>query len=331
MVKSWNLPYLLLMFTLALFGACQSDSGSGAKKESEEKVLARIGNEVITLKRFQEFYENLPAEYLFKFQGESGKKTLLGQLVELKMYAQRAQQLGLDKDPQIQRRIEEAREKILATAFHLKEVTEKVTVTEEEIRDYYELHKKEHIRPEEVKVREIVVIDKNEADEIIKLIRAGASFRSLALERSVDRDRGASGGNLGWQERGKGVMVKPVEDVAFSLKKGEVGGPIKTQYGYHIIKVEDRRDTYQRPLDEAYQPIKNKIRNIKRRELMAQLKVQVKQEVKVEVKWDLLKQIPVREAQQPLMSPGFKGSSGFPSAPKVNKPEAHPEGSKSGS
>ncbi|MBW2306730.1 MAG: peptidyl-prolyl cis-trans isomerase [Deltaproteobacteria bacterium] len=316
MDKRWILRLLLLMFTMALLGACQSGPGSEAKKESEEKVLATIGDEVISLKRFQELYENLPPEYLFKYQGESGKKTLLGQMVELKMFAQSAQQLGLDKDPEIQRRIKEAREKILATAFHIKEVTEKVTVSDEEIREYYELHKKEHIRPEQVKVREIIVTNPKEAEEIIKLIKGGrASFQSLARERSVDTKRGASGGDLGWQQRGKGVMAKPVEDAAFSLKKGEIGGPIKTQYGYHIIKVEDRRETYQRPLEEAYQPIKNKIRNIKQRELMAQLKKKVKQDIKPEINWDLLKQIPVRQIEEPVISPGFRGSSRFPSAP----------------
>jgi peptidyl-prolyl cis-trans isomerase C len=232
MFKSLVFRFLPLIFIVALMSACQSDSGSSAKNESDDQVLAKIGNETITLKRFQEFYENLPPEFILRYQGESGKKAILDQLVELKTYAQRAEQLGLDKDPENQRRIQEAREKILATAFHLKEVVEKVTVTDEEIRDYYELHKKEHIRPEQVRVREIIVTNENEAKEILKLIREGASFESLARTRTADSDRRASGGDLGWQQRGQGIMAQPVEEAAFSLKKGEIAGPIQTQYGY---------------------------------------------------------------------------------------------------
>ncbi|MGD2250802.1 MAG: peptidyl-prolyl cis-trans isomerase [Candidatus Methanofastidiosia archaeon] len=90
----------------------------------------------------------------------------------------------------------------------------------------------------EVKARHILVKKKSQAEEILEELKKGAEFAKLAKKHSECPSR-KKGGSLGWFGRGK--MVKPFENAAFSLKKGELSDIVKTQFGYHIIKVTDTR------------------------------------------------------------------------------------------
>jgi peptidyl-prolyl cis-trans isomerase C len=90
----------------------------------------------------------------------------------------------------------------------------------------------------EVKARHILVKKKSQAEEILEELKKGANFAELAKKHSECPSR-KKGGSLGWFGRGK--MVKPFENAAFSLKKGELSDIVKTQFGYHIIKVIDAR------------------------------------------------------------------------------------------
>ena len=93
---------------------------------------------------------------------------------------------------------------------------------------------------EEVHARHILVATEDEAKALIAEIKKGAAFDKLAKEKSTDKASGAEGGDLGWFK--KTDMVKEFADAAFDLKKGELTEtPVKTQFGYHVIKVEDRR------------------------------------------------------------------------------------------
>lgn len=109
-----------------------------------------------------------------------------------------------------------------------------VTVTEEEMAAYYEEHKDDFV---EVHARHILVRTEAEAQELKAKLDAGADFAELAKEYSLDGSA-QNGGDLGYF--GKGRMVQPFEDAAFALEPGEISEPVQTQFGYHLIKVEDR-------------------------------------------------------------------------------------------
>jgi len=123
-----------------------------------------------------------------------------------------------------------------------------VTVTDDEVKDYYERHKDKFMDPPEEKIRvsHIVLLASEEAypdyfesakhkiNELLDKVRAGADFVELAKKESQD-GAAPNGGDLGWFKRG--MMVPEFEKVAFSLKVGEVGGPVLTQFGFHLIKV----------------------------------------------------------------------------------------------
>jgi peptidyl-prolyl cis-trans isomerase D len=144
-----------------------------------------------------------------------------------------------------------------------------MTVPDAQIEEYYTSHQSEFARNEEVHARHILIKPKtedeagwHEAQNRVReiAIRAqlkGADFAALAREVSDDTGTKASGGDLGWF--GKGRMVKEFEDAAFALKEGQVSGPVKSQFGYHIIKLEGRRPSGVRPLDEVRNQIRDKL------------------------------------------------------------------------
>ncbi|MDI6735347.1 MAG: peptidylprolyl isomerase [bacterium] len=151
-------------------------------------------------------------------------------------------------------------EKIRLKYVYIKSEEDKVipgTITETEIEDYYTKHSQEYQEPEQVRARHILIKeDRLVLEDILKQIHAGGNFEELAKKYSTCPSN-ARGGDLGFF--GRGQMVKPFEDAAFSLKPGEISGIVETQFGFHIIKLEERREARTRPIDEAKEEIENTI------------------------------------------------------------------------
>lgn len=122
----------------------------------------------------------------------------------------------------------------------LDEATKDVEVTEKEVKEYYDLHKNEFKEsPDEVRARHILVSSEEKAREILKQIKDGSDFAELAKKNSEDPVSAEKGGDLGYFSRGQ--MVAPFEKAAFELEPGQVSDIVKTDFGYHIIKVEDKK------------------------------------------------------------------------------------------
>ena len=142
------------------------------------------------------------------------------------------------------------------------------TVTDDEIAAYYNANKDSMQEPEQIHARHILVMskdsdsdaDKEKAkeriDKIYKEAKAGADFAALAVKNS-DGPSAPNGGDLGWF--GKGAMVPAFEDAAFALNKGDISEPVKTRFGWHIIKVEDKKEGTTKTLDEAKDEIKTRL------------------------------------------------------------------------
>nr|WP_240548410.1 peptidylprolyl isomerase [Paenibacillus lignilyticus] len=140
-----------------------------------------------------------------------------------------------------------------------------VKVTDADVKQFFEANKAEFDVPEQVKASHILVATKAEADEIVKQLKAGADFAKLAKEKSTDVGSGAAGGDLGYFS--KGAMVPEFENAAFSLKVGELSEPIKSEYGYHIIKVTDHKAAKAATLAEKQAEIKEQLISQKVQEL----------------------------------------------------------------
>ena len=144
-----------------------------------------------------------------------------------------------------------------------------LTVSDKQVADYYASHQQEFTSGEQLNVRHILIRPKTQDDAgwrdaqnrvrevYAKAVAPGANFGALAKQYSEDPGSKDSGGDLGWFTRGR--MVKEFEDAAFALKPGEVSGPVKSQFGYHILKLEGRKPAGTRPLSEAQDEIRSKL------------------------------------------------------------------------
>ena len=138
-------------------------------------------------------------------------------------------------------------------------LADKIKITDADIQAYYDKNKSSYATEEEVQASHILVKTKEEADAIEKELKNGGDFAKIAKEKSTDTGSAAKGGDLGYF--GKGQMVPEFEKAAFDLKVGETSEPIKSDYGYHIIKVVDHKQATTATLDEKKAEIKEQLEN----------------------------------------------------------------------
>ncbi len=170
----------------------------------------------------------------------------------------------------------------------LRDYWEGVKLTPQEVKDYYYSHRESYRFPDEIRARHILIQAdprnpeafaqaRKEAESILENIKAGSKFAALARKYSQDPGSAEAGGDLGYFK--KGEMAKPFEEVAFSLKKGEVSELVHTPYGYHIIKVEDIKEATTRSLSEVEGLITNILRNQKAKELARKRAEKIHQQI----------------------------------------------------
>lgn len=151
--------------------------------------------------------------------------------------------------------------------------TKDVQVSDADIAGYYESHKADYAIPEKVRASHILVETKQDAEEIVELLAAGADFQGLARDRSLDTYSAQAGGDLGYFARG--AMVVEFEQAAFSMAVGETSGIVKSQFGYHILQVTDRTEAEAVPLEDVCESIERLIRSehaLDFKELVAELR-----------------------------------------------------------
>jgi len=129
-----------------------------------------------------------------------------------------------------------------------------IKITDEEIKTYFEENKDSLGQAEQVEASHILVEDKATAEEVLKKLEDGGDFAELAKEYSTDEGSAANGGSLGYF--GKGQMVAEFEDAAFKLEVGKISEPVKTEHGYHIIKVTDKKEAKEATLKDSKEQIK---------------------------------------------------------------------------
>ncbi|MBI5233281.1 MAG: SurA N-terminal domain-containing protein [Deltaproteobacteria bacterium] len=170
--------------------------------------------------------------------------------------------------------MEPVRIKAFYARIRLNDVEKTVSPSEEDIKGYYERNIMEFQKQKEVKARHILIkrdakpgVDpKALAEEVLAKVKKGEDFAALAKKYSEDPGSGPRGGDLGYF--GQGIMVKPFDDAVFSLKKGETSGIVETEFGFHIIRVEDIREPRLIPLGEAKKDIERSLRKQKSEEII---------------------------------------------------------------
>jgi len=234
-----------------------------------DKVVLTIGSERMTAAEFNQMVDALPEQFRAAARGPN-KRQFAEQLVKVKILSNEALKRKLDLNPTVQRQIELQKENLLANVL-FQDMTANAQVDDATARQYFEQHKSEY---EMVHARHILIRVKGsalpvqpgkrdltdeeaqaKAQEIRKKLLAGEDFAAIAKAESDDAQSGAKGGDLGLVKHGQ--TLPPFEQAVFSLPVGQLSEPIKTQYGYHLIKVE-QHDT--KAFEEVKPEVEKKIR-----------------------------------------------------------------------
>jgi len=246
--------------------AAKPAAPAAAPAPAGDPVILTAGDITIKKSEFEAALKTLPEQYQQYAQG-AGKKQFADDYLRMKLLAAEGMKAGLDKDDDVQRQLELMRENLVANA-QLTKLEKSIAVSDADLKKAYEDNKKDY---EEVKASHILIAfkgspaaqkDKPEmteeqakakAEDIRAKIVAGADFAETAKKESDDTGSGSRGGDLG--SFGRGQMVPEFEQAAFTAKPGEVTPVVRTQFGYHIIKVISHDYT---PFEQVKGPIEKR-------------------------------------------------------------------------
>lgn len=270
-------------------------AGCGSKESAKSgQEIARVNGNVITDAEMRREVANLPPYLKNIAETDQGKKELLDTMVVREIILEQAEKSGLAKSKEVQEKVEDLKKKVIVEAFLKKKIEERAVVSDADLQQFYEKNKDKLKTGEQIRASHILVKSEKEAQDILAQLKAGGKFEDLAQKHSID-GAASRGGDLGWF--GKGTMVPEFEKTATALPEGGTSGVVKTQFGYHIIKLTGKRPAGVAPLADVKEQLKGAILAEKQGEIFKQLKEELKKNAKVQIKEDALKKVVIKSAE----------------------------------
>jgi peptidyl-prolyl cis-trans isomerase C len=270
-----TLRAILVLAVALVVAATSAQAADPAPPPPKDPVVARVNGFAIYRSDIQAAAQGLspemrqqPADKIYNF--------ILDQLVGSALAAQAARREKLEDNPAVKRRMVLIQNQLLAQLY-ISDLLRK-NMTDSKLKQAYARYLKTAPPREEVKARHILLASEADAKAVIAELKKGADFATLAKEKTTDPTGKASGGELGWFTRDQ--MVPAFADAAFKLKKGQfTETPVKTQFGWHVIEVEDRRQAKPPSFEEVRPQLANQLA----RELVAQKMKELRIAAKLEV------------------------------------------------
>jgi peptidyl-prolyl cis-trans isomerase C len=229
-----------------------------AKPAAEGEVVATYSGNRLDSTRVKKEMERLPAPSRAYLQAPDRKRQFVENMILNELLYAEGQKQGYDKDEDIDRQVNDLRRRLVVQRV-VREFQKPPEITDEQAKQYYDDNPNLYSSTQ-IRASHILVKDEAQAKEIHDQVKADPSkFAEIAKEKSTDKTSGAKGGDLGMF--GQGRMVPEFERAAFALKPNEISDVVKTQYGYHIILVVERKDGERRPFDQVKEQIKATLRN----------------------------------------------------------------------
>jgi len=276
-INKFRIGLGIISLSLLIVGGCDFNA--------KNKVLAKIDNETITQAEFQAKLDRLPAYYRALAKEQKGK--FLDELVNEKLFLKEAYRKGVDKNKEVKELVAEARNKIIIAKFIEEELSSAAKVSDKDVEEYYNAHKKEFISLPRFRASHILVSTQQEAKEVLeRLKQPGADFSSIAKEVSIDPSK-SNGGDLGYFTEGQ--MIPDFESACFKLEVGQTSDIVKTQFGYHIIKLTDKKPASTKTLSEVSDQIKRKILDSKKMEKLQDVIKDIRARANIKINQDFLK------------------------------------------
>lgn len=267
--------YALLI--VCLFTAMGCNKSGGGKTGGP--VIAKVDKADITKDDFIKEVGRIPEWARQQFQGDEGKDKFLDELIKRELIYQHALKMKLDKDPEYLDKTREFEKMTLVSLVLKKEVEDKAAVDDAEVKSFYDKNADKFTIGTELRASHILVETEKEAKDIHARIKKGESFGDLAKKYSKDRGSADKGGDVGYFTRGK--MVPEFENAAASLKPGEVSEPVKTRFGYHIIKLTEIKQGNRASFEQSAESIHRQLLGEKRKNLFDTYVEKLKKDMKV--------------------------------------------------
>lgn len=227
-----------------------------------EKVLAVAAGHEITEKELAELIRNYPADQQIYLSNPKAKAQVLEQLIAFHLFAKMAEEEKIMETEEYKTTIEKMKVELASHMAATKSI-ESAVVTEEEEKAFYEANKSQFVKGPQVSAKHILVDTEELANKVAAEIAAGKAFEDAAREYSTCPSK-EQGGDLGFFSRGQ--MVPEFEKAAFDGELHTVIGPVKTEFGYHLIRVEDKKEGTKIPFAQAQAQIHEQLLNGKQRE-----------------------------------------------------------------
>lgn len=244
----------------------------------DNKVLAKVNGSAITEKDIDFAISQFPQERRSMLKTSEGKKQMLQQMISYELFYNYAKDKGLSEDERVKLQIEAfTKQALIQTA--ISDVLSNIKVTDEEAKAYYNAHKDEFTKGATVRASHILVSSLEQCEKVRDEILKGLSFEDAARKYSSCPSK-ENGGDLG--SFGRGMMVPEFDKAVFELPVGKISMPVKTTFGYHLIKVAEKTSAPEISFEESLETIKTKLLQIKEQEAYVNFTDNLKKSYKVE-------------------------------------------------
>lgn len=225
-------------FSLALIFLCLAWLAGCSQTTDGSKALAQVDGDAVTEKDYELYLKMRHARQTPVADKAKEKEVVLNEMVDRILLARRARELKLDKDTESRFLLKRMEENILIQAL-VKNIAGESTIGDEDLRKRF-TSELESLHKNEYKVSHILLTSESDAKDVIARIKKGAAFAQLARQKSIDKESGKNGGELGWVRQD--MVVPEFFAAVTALKKGATSeAPAKSEFGYHIVRVHDSR------------------------------------------------------------------------------------------
>lgn len=247
---------------------------------SENKVLATVNGKEITEQDVSSLLQSLGPQRAMQFNTNEGKKQLLNEIINQELFYLDAKDKKMDEDEVYIAELENTKINLLKQ-YAIRKALDEATVSEKEVESYYHENVENFKSPESVKASHILVDEEEKAKEIAEEINSGLEFEEAAKKYSKCPSK-ENGGDLGYFTKGK--MVPEFEVAAFNMDTDTVSDPVKTQFGFHLIKVMDKKPESIRSFEEVKDQLTNQMISMKQNEIYYNRCKELKEKFDVSIK-----------------------------------------------
>lgn len=277
-MKFRYLSLLVMLLGVVVLAGCGDKTEEAA--ETDEELAGQVEEWTLTRTELEDIIAKLPPNQKKKYDSPRGRVELVDLYIEDNLFFEEAKRLGLENDEAVKKAMDNALKRILVGEYYKRYVEKRATPTEDEIKDYYELHKDDFTAMPLVKARHLFAKTKAKIDEMKQRIDAGEKLTSLIQKYSEDDMTRKDNGDLGYFNPGGYIRFvgysQTFSDAVFALEPGTISDPIKWEKGWSIVYVVEKEPEKLQPLSDARDEIikyfKNKRIDLARAEAVEEIK-----------------------------------------------------------